>query len=228
VSGRIFVYTARSNSPPVWIQQLSVPPPAPEINDVWVDHRGYKFTYTASGWVQQVAVTSAVASAPVSPPPTSVAPAVAITNDTPKCTTGPTPPSLPDPGDLWFDSEQGWFFVYYDDGTTSQWVVAHGRGDKGQKGDTGPAGDTGAPGAPGATGPAGATGATGPAGPQGVQGDTGPPGSTTWAGITDKPSTFPPSAHTHVQDDITDLPHITVGTTAPVSPSVNDVWIDTN
>ncbi len=41
-------------------------------------------------------------------------------------------------------------------------------------------------GEPGPTGPAGSAGPTGP---------TGPPGTTTWTGITDKPTTFTPEAH---------------------------------
>ncbi len=46
-------------------------------------------------------------------------------------------------------------------------------------------------GLPGATGPMGATGATGAA------------GTTSWTGITDKPSSFPPSAHEHDATEIT-------------------------
>lgn len=81
---------------------------------------------------------------------------------------------------------------------------------------TGPTGSTGPAGAdstvPGPTGPQGQsiTGPTGPqgdsiTGPTGSVGDastvpgptgaTGPAGTTTWAGITDKPSSFTPSAH---------------------------------
>lgn len=58
-------------------------------------------------------------------------------------------------------------------------------------GGVGPAGPTGP------QGPAGATGATGPQGP------AGPAGTTTWAGITGKPSTFTPSSHDHgpIQND---------------------------
>lgn len=52
-------------------------------------------------------------------------------------------------------------------------------------------GGVGPAGPAGATGPAGAAGATGPQGP------AGPAGATTWAGITDKPATFPPSGHAH-------------------------------
>ena len=54
------------------------------------------------------------------------------------------------------------------------------------------------------------TGETGIQGPQGIQGvkgdtgDTGPAGTTTWTGITDKPSTFTPSTHTHSNTEITD------------------------
>ncbi len=41
----------------------------------------------------------------------------------------------------------------------------------------------------------GEPGPTGPAGPAGADGPTVPPCTTTWAGITDKPSTFTPEAH---------------------------------
>ena len=44
-----------------------------------------------------------------------------------------------------------------------------------------------------------------PAGATGATGATGPAGTTTWAGITDKPSTFTPSSHTHAISDVTDL-----------------------
>ncbi|EHK80486.1 hypothetical protein [Rhodococcus pyridinivorans] len=36
----------------------------------------------------------------------------------------------------------------------------------------------------------------------------GPPGTTSWDGITDKPSTFPPAAHTHTWDSITEKPAV--------------------
>lgn len=62
-----------------------------------------------------------------------------------------------------------------------------------------------------------------------------------WASITGKPAAFPPSAHPHVATDITDfdaaiavspvvaaLPTITVSTTAPLSPAIGDLWVDTN
>lgn len=54
-----------------------------------------------------------------------------------------------------------------------------GKGDKGDKGEPGPPGEPGEPGAPG------------------ERGEQGPPGTTTWAGITDKPLTFTPATHSH-------------------------------
>lgn len=41
-----------------------------------------------------------------------------------------------------------------------------------------------------------------PAGATGPQGPAGPPGTTTWAGITDKPATFAPAAHTHAPAEV--------------------------
>jgi hypothetical protein len=59
------------------------------------------------------------------------------------------PPPNPETGDLWWDDVGGQLYVYYNDGTTTQWVQAN----------VSPVGPAGAP------GPAGATGPTGPAGP---------------------------------------------------------------
>lgn len=46
---------------------------------------------------------------------------------------------------------------------------------------------------------------------------TGPPGTTTWAGITDKPSTFPPEGHTHRVADISDMPTVS---DAPINRTI--------
>ena len=43
-------------------------------------------------------------------------------------TTSDTPPTSPNDGDLWWDSEEGVLNVYYEDANTSQWVNASGRG----------------------------------------------------------------------------------------------------
>ena len=79
----------------------------------------------------------------------------------PTCTTAPTPPALPAPADLWFNTENGYLYIYYDDGSTAQWVVCNpGRGN--------------IAGPPGQTGP---RGPAGPPGPQGPMGPMGPPGT---------------------------------------------------
>ena len=41
-------------------------------------------------------------------------------------TVSDTPPSTPDVGNLWFESDTGLTFIYYDDGNTSQWVEVGG------------------------------------------------------------------------------------------------------
>jgi len=41
-------------------------------------------------------------------------------------TISPTAPTDPDEGDLWWDSDDGKMFVYYNDGDSSQWVDAAG------------------------------------------------------------------------------------------------------
>ena len=61
---------------------------------------------------------------------------------------------------------------------------------------------------PATVGPAGAQGPPGPQGPTGPQGDPGPTGAT---GPTGPAGTS-----------------IAVGTSPPGSPSVNDLWLDTN
>lgn len=83
-------------------------------------------------------------------------------------------------------------------------------GPQGPAGPAGAKGDTGDQGLPGATGPKGDKGDTGDQGPVGPTGATGPKGDTGPAG----------ASYTG--------PKITQSTTAPASPSVGDVWIDTS
>lgn len=71
-------------------------------------------------------------------------------------TVSATAPSSPSAGDMWWNSTYGILYIYYNDGNTSQWVVAS----PGSPGPQGPQGDTGATGSTGATGP------TGPASPR--------------------------------------------------------------
>ena len=70
-----------------------------------------------------------------------------------------TAPASPSVGEFWWASDIGQLFLWYDDTTSQQWVVANNS-------------------PPGAQGPAGATGATGVQGPQGPQGVPGTPGSS--------------------------------------------------
>lgn len=80
----------------------------------------------------------------------------------------------------------------------------------------GPPGPQGIQGVPGPTGPAGPTGSTGPQGIQGAKGDTGDTGDTGPTG----PQGIPGASYTG--------PTITVSNTAPSSPAIGDVWIDTS
>lgn len=113
----------------------------------------------------------------------------------------------------------------YDDFTPEQLEALKGeRGPRGLPGEDGAKGDTGEPGPagkPGEQGPKGDKGdpfeyedftpeqlksLTGPQGPKGATGARGPAGTTSWSGITDKPSTFPPSPHKHDWSSITNRP----------------------
>lgn len=85
----------------------------------------------------------------------------------------------------------------------------------GPQGDPGPEGPAGPQGAEGPQGDTGPQGIQGDPGPQGPTGDAGPPGTTTWGGITDKPSTFPPDPHAHPISDVTAL-QTTLDAKAPV------------
>jgi hypothetical protein len=57
-------------------------------------------------------------------------------------TVSDTAPSSPSAGDLWFDSTVLRTYVYYNDGTSSQWVLSNPIGLKGPAGDAGAAGSS--------------------------------------------------------------------------------------
>ncbi len=100
-----------------------------------------------------------------------------------------TPPSAPNNGDMWFDTESGTIKVYYNDGDTSQWVTAAGTqgaiGFTGSQGIQGVTGFVGSQGIQGVTGFVGSQGVVGFTGSQGIQGVTGFTGSApTVAGVT--------------------------------------------
>ena len=58
-------------------------------------------------------------------------------------TTDDAAPSNPSDGDLWWDSDGGKMYVYYDDGASSQWVSVSVPGATGSTGPAGPAGADG-------------------------------------------------------------------------------------
>ncbi|QBP29005.1 tail protein [Mycobacterium phage Scorpia] len=93
------------------------------------------------------------------------------------------PPAANHPLEMWTTTIDSEFWL--SDG--SVWYLLNLRGPKGDKGDTGDKGPKG------------------DQGPQGIQGVEGPPGTTSWDGLTNVPSTFPPSPHSHIIGDIAEL-----------------------
>lgn len=90
---------------------------------------------------------------------------------------------------------------------------------EGVPGPQGPQGPQGPAGPQGPKGDIGNTGATGAQGPQGPQGPAGPTGNT---GATGAQGPQGPAGTSYTG------PKITVSNTAPSSPTVGDVWIDTS
>ena len=74
----------------------------------------------------------------------------------------------------------------------------------------------------GVPGPQGPIGPTGPQGATGPQGPTGPTGATGSQGATGATGSQGPAGTSYTG------PTITVSSTAPSTPSVGDVWIDTS
>ena len=115
------------------------------------------------------------------------------------------PPSNPNIGDRWVDSNSGATYTWMFDGNSNQWVELNpagnigAQGTQGVQGTQGALGNNGAQGAQGLQGTIGFQGSNGLDGAQGTQGVQGIQGAGT-------PVTFSP--------------------TPPVSPSANDVWID--
>ena len=173
------------------------PPPSPVAGDKWFDpSTGRHFVWTVGSTGAGVWVQVPPAGTVVHQPPVPVAmpldvPAT-ITGKIPYLTASSYPPGDAVPNDLWYDAVSGFFFIYYFDGNTTQWVVTNpGRGGAqgppglpgppGTAGPPGPAGANGVDGAdgpPGIRGPKGDTGDTGATGPKGDKGDTGATGAT--------------------------------------------------
>ena len=108
-------------------------------------------------------------------------PGIAATVTVIPVTVGENPPNTPTPnnGELWWESDTGDLYVYYNDGDSAQWVMANsgGRGLTGDKGEVGPKGEKGQKGEVGNTGSQGDKGEKGApstvAGAKGQKGEIG-------------------------------------------------------
>lgn len=100
---------------------------------------GIGYFWNGSTWTSLGAVLQGP-TGPQGPPGTGGGAATVISD------TAPSPPTV---GQLWWDSVGGQLYIYYQDATTSQWVIANNQpGPAGPTGPTGPAGPQGNPGTP--------------------------------------------------------------------------------
>ena len=136
--------------------------------------------------VTQMNFVGAAVTAQVSLQNPSGHPGIAATVTVIPVNVGDSPPNTPTPneGELWWESDTGDLYIYYNDGSSAQWVMANagGRGitgDKGESGDKGQKGDTGLTGAQGAKGQKGEIGI-------GQKGEVGDKGQKGEIGVGDK------------------------------------------
>ena len=99
---------------------------------------------SAASSITQLNFVGAAVTANVSVQSPSGHPGIAATVTVIPVSVGETPPNYPTPneGELWWESDTGDLYIYYNDGDSAQWVMtnAGGRGltgDKGQKGEVG-------------------------------------------------------------------------------------------
>ena len=135
---------------------------------------------SSSSSITQLNFVGAAVTANVSVQSPSGHPGIAATVTVIPVTVGETPPNTPTPneGELWWESDTGDLYIYYNDGDSSQWVMtnAGGRGlagDKGQKGEVGSTGLTGNAGAKGEKGQKGQQGDVEAQGNKGQKGEIG-------------------------------------------------------
>lgn len=105
-----------------------------------------------------------------------------------------------DPGPQGIQGIQGLQGPKGDTGTAGTNGAKGDKGDAGSKGDVGEVGPKGDQGEQGIQGPKGDQGIQGPKGDTGAKGDkgdAGASGASNWDEIAGKPTTFPPSTHTH-------------------------------
>ena len=128
--------------------------------------------------ITQLNFVGAAVTANVSVQSPSGHPGIAATVTVIPVNVGDNPPNIPTPneGELWRESDTGDLYIYYNDGDSSQWVMANsgGRGLTGDKGEVGPKGEKGQKGELGNTGSQGDKGEKGA--PSTVAGDKGQKG----------------------------------------------------
>lgn len=151
ISGRANVTTGASE------------PESPQIGDVWINDSldPKEITYWDGSLWMALGITGPTGPESTVPGPTGPQGTFDVFDDA---------PTSPDEGDVWFNSSDGRFYVYYD----SYWIEALSN----EAGPTGPTGDTGP------QGPTGSTGDTGPEGPTGPTGPTGATGTATIVSVT--------------------------------------------
>ena len=135
---------------------------------------------SSSSSITQLNFVGAAVTANVSVQHPSGHPGIAATVTVIPVTVGDSPPNTPSPneGELWWESDTGDLYIYYNDGDSAQWVTtnAGGRGltgDKGQKGEVGQTGLTGNVGAKGDKGEKGQKGDVEAQGNKGQKGEIG-------------------------------------------------------
>ena len=135
---------------------------------------------SSSSSITQLNFVGAAVTANVSVQSPSGHPGIAATVTVIPVSVGETPPNYPTPneGELWWESDTGDLYIYYNDGDSAQWVQtnAGGRGlagDKGQKGEVGTTGLTGSVGAKGDKGEKGQKGDVEAQGNKGQKGEIG-------------------------------------------------------
>ena len=135
---------------------------------------------SSSSSITQLNFVGAAVTANVSVQSPSGHPGIAATVTVIPVSVGETPPNYPTPneGELWWESDTGDLYIYYNDGDSAQWVMtnAGGRGlagDKGQKGEVGSTGLTGSAGAKGDKGEKGQKGDVEAQGNKGQKGEIG-------------------------------------------------------
>ena len=115
---------------------------------------------SAASSITQLNFVGAAVTANVSVQSPSGHPGIAATIIVNPVTISDDPPTGPRSGELWWESDSGDLYVYYNDGTSAQWVTTNTggagpagiKGEKGENGTKGTAGQTGGSGSKGSTG----------------------------------------------------------------------------